>query len=78
MIKAEGNMTIHAVYENGVFRPSEKVDLPDPCEVEVEVRQCPNASTTHWPAGFFEAIRIEDPAFARPIQGPIPPAPLFD
>jgi predicted DNA-binding antitoxin AbrB/MazE fold protein len=31
--------TIHAVYENGVFRPTEKVDLPDHCEVEVEVRQ---------------------------------------
>jgi len=31
--------TIHAVYENGVFRPTEAVDLPDPCEVEVEVRQ---------------------------------------
>ena len=31
--------TIHAVFENGVFRPTEKVDLPDPCEVEVEVRQ---------------------------------------
>ncbi len=30
--------TIHAVYENGVFRPTEKVDLPDRCEVEVEVR----------------------------------------
>ncbi len=30
--------TIHAVYENGVFRPTEKVDLPDHCEVEVEVR----------------------------------------
>jgi predicted DNA-binding antitoxin AbrB/MazE fold protein len=29
--------TIHAVYENGVFRPTEKVDLPDPCEVEGEV-----------------------------------------
>ena len=29
--------TIHAVYENGVFRPTEKVDLPDPCEVDVEV-----------------------------------------
>jgi predicted DNA-binding antitoxin AbrB/MazE fold protein len=28
---------IRAVYQNGVFRPLEKVDLPDPCEVEVEV-----------------------------------------
>lgn len=32
-------MTIHAVYENGVFRPMVKVDLPDACEVEVEIRQ---------------------------------------
>ena len=32
-------MTIHAIYENGVFRPTEKVELPDRCEVEVEVRQ---------------------------------------
>ena len=30
--------TIHAIYENGVFRPVEKVDLPDHCEVEVDVR----------------------------------------
>jgi len=32
-------MTIHAVYQIGVFRPTEKVDLPDRCEVEVEIRQ---------------------------------------
>ena len=40
MDEKETNMTktIHAVYENGVFRPTEKVDLPDHCEVEVEVR----------------------------------------
>jgi predicted DNA-binding antitoxin AbrB/MazE fold protein len=31
------NKTVHAVYENGVFRPTEKVDLPDSCEVEVEI-----------------------------------------
>lgn len=30
---------VHAVFENGVFRPTGKVDLPDRCEVEVEVRQ---------------------------------------
>jgi predicted DNA-binding antitoxin AbrB/MazE fold protein len=33
------SMTIQAVYENGVFRPTEAVDLPDPCRVEVDVRQ---------------------------------------
>jgi predicted DNA-binding antitoxin AbrB/MazE fold protein len=32
-------MTIRAVFENGVFRPTEKVEFPDPCEVEIEVRQ---------------------------------------
>ena len=28
-----------------------------------------------WTPGFFDRIRIDDPAFARPSQGPIPPAP---
>jgi predicted DNA-binding antitoxin AbrB/MazE fold protein len=32
-------MTIHAIYENGVFRPTEKLNLLDRCEVEVEIRQ---------------------------------------
>lgn len=29
-----------------------------------------------WPAGFFDDIHIEDPAFARPSQGemPLPPS----
>jgi predicted DNA-binding antitoxin AbrB/MazE fold protein len=31
--------TIHAVFENGVFRPVDPVDLPDRCEVEFEVRE---------------------------------------
>jgi len=31
-------IALHAIYENGVFRPIEPVDLPDRCEVEVEVR----------------------------------------
>lgn len=38
------SQTIHAVYENGVFRPTERVNLPDPCEVEVEVRQVKDES----------------------------------
>jgi predicted DNA-binding antitoxin AbrB/MazE fold protein len=28
--------TIHAIYEQGVFRPLETVELPDRCEVEFE------------------------------------------
>jgi len=29
---------VHAIYENGVFRPFERVNLPDSCEVEFEPR----------------------------------------
>ena len=28
-----------------------------------------------WPEGFFEEIRIDDPAFFRPAQGQMPVAP---
>lgn len=31
------SQTIHAIYENGVFRPIEPIDLPERCEVEFEV-----------------------------------------
>jgi len=31
-----------------------------------------------WPANFFEQIQITDPAFSRPIQGEMPPAPMLD
>ncbi|MCZ2342221.1 MAG: DUF104 domain-containing protein [Bacteroidales bacterium] len=29
---------IHAIYENGVFRPTEPVDLPEHAEVEFELK----------------------------------------
>lgn len=32
------------------------------------------ARPTTWPTGFFDAIRIDDPAFERPEQGHLPPA----
>jgi len=31
-----------------------------------------------WPTGFFESIRIGDPAFVRPPQGETPPAPSIE
>ena len=30
--------TVHAIYENGVFKPTEVLDLPENCQVEFEVR----------------------------------------
>jgi predicted DNA-binding antitoxin AbrB/MazE fold protein len=41
--KALGNrargysMTIHAIYENGVFRPLDAVALPENCQVEITI-----------------------------------------
>jgi predicted DNA-binding antitoxin AbrB/MazE fold protein len=29
--------TIHAIFENGIFRPTEPVELPDRCEVEITI-----------------------------------------
>ncbi|MGO8688233.1 MAG: antitoxin family protein [Thermoguttaceae bacterium] len=37
---------IHAVYENGVFRPVGQVNLPDPCEVEFEPRVIQSGTTS--------------------------------
>lgn len=31
-----------------------------------------------WPERFFDAIRIDDPAFVRPEQGPTPSSPRLD
>jgi antitoxin VapB len=48
---------------------------------EVAIRRQGNAVVLEplkpaaWPAGFFEQIRIEDPAFTRPEQGTLPTAP---
>ena len=30
--------TVHAIFENGVFRPSDPVALPEGCEVEFDPR----------------------------------------
>ena len=32
--------TVHAIYENGVFRPIEPVDLPECTPVEFDLRLC--------------------------------------
>ncbi|MHB1421835.1 MAG: AbrB/MazE/SpoVT family DNA-binding domain-containing protein [Gemmataceae bacterium] len=33
---------------------------------------------SHWPEHFFDDIRVDDPAFARPTQGATPPVPALD
>lgn len=46
------NKTIHAVFENGVFRPIESIDLPEKSEVEFELRLV--AKKDSWPEGYFQ------------------------
>jgi virulence-associated protein VagC len=36
------------------------------------------AKPSQWPKNFFEQIRIDDPAFVRPDQGSLPPAPTLE
>jgi predicted DNA-binding antitoxin AbrB/MazE fold protein len=38
--------TFHAVYENGVFRPIEPVDLPERTAVEFEIREVKGVEQT--------------------------------
>ncbi len=45
--------TVRAVYENGVFRPTEPVALPEACTVEFEPRPIAEEKTM---AGIMDAI----------------------
>jgi virulence-associated protein VagC len=69
------------VFQNG---DSQVVRLPAGyqfAESEVAIRRQGEAvilepiKSATWPADFFERIRIDDPAFERPDQGILPPAP---
>ena len=63
------------------------VKLPDEFQLEgntVSIRRQGESlilepiRSSQWPPGFFDRIRIDDPAFARPTQGRVPPAPELD
>jgi predicted DNA-binding antitoxin AbrB/MazE fold protein len=66
------NKTIHAVFENGVFRPTETVDLPEKSEVEFELRLVGKKDV--WPSGYFQqtAGALADEPFERSSQGTLP------
>lgn len=66
------NKVIHAVYENGVFRPMEDVGLPDNANVIVELRLV--IENKEWPDDYFlkTAGVFRDEEFIRPDQGLLP------
>ena len=64
--------TIHAVFENGTFRPVHPVDLPDKVEVEFEPRVLEKYD--RWPDCYFETTAgvFANEPFDRPGQGVLP------
>jgi predicted DNA-binding antitoxin AbrB/MazE fold protein len=57
-------MTIHAIYENGVFHPMEPVQLPESTQVELIVHTQPTATaptTVVPPLARLAAIASEHP-----------------
>lgn len=77
-------MTTTQVFQNG---DSQAVRLPAGFEFavpEVAIRREGEAvilepiKSNAWPERFFDRIRIDDPAFRRPEQGEMPPAPQIE
>ena len=69
--------SVHAIYENGVFKPTEPVSLPESCEVEFEPRLVNQAVQ---PVFIFdpnpspeEFRRLLDAMASRPTGKVLPP-----
>ena len=64
--------TIHAIYENGVFRPVDAVNIPENSNVECELRLIGKPTT--WPENYFAqtAGSFKDEVFDRAQQGELP------
>jgi predicted DNA-binding antitoxin AbrB/MazE fold protein len=57
-------MVVHAIYENGVFRPTEPVELPESCQVELLIQQQAPADShvsTNAPLAGLAAIAAAHP-----------------
>lgn len=68
---------IPAIYDSGVFRPLQPVDLAEGKRAEVIPTPSPldaNSGATSWPAGYFEqtAGALAGENFERPPQGDLP------
>lgn len=61
------HQTVHL--PKGIHLPTETVSVRQEGDAVV----LEPIKTGKWSPGFFEAIRIDDPSFARPPQGELPP-----
>jgi predicted DNA-binding antitoxin AbrB/MazE fold protein len=63
-------IVVHAVYENGVFRPVEPVELPENCQVALEIHKQPQASSQTVAAE--PLIKLAAIATAHPVNPDLP------
>jgi hypothetical protein len=87
LLSSSGRETSMKVAEIVRADGSQFVKLPEEFHLDTEavsIRRQGSAlvlepiSPATWPPGFFEQIHIDDPAFVRPPQGQLPPAPSLD
>ncbi len=60
--------TVSAIYEDGVFRPTQPVDLPERCQVDIEVHVRPEPGKPENGAGAIRASEAEFDPTERPIE----------
>ncbi|MGO8746443.1 MAG: antitoxin AF2212-like protein [Thermoguttaceae bacterium] len=70
--------TVHAIYENGVLRPTQPIELPERCEVEVQVRPLLGGATGEAVVEFPEEKTIvlsdrDRDLFLQLLESPPPP-----
>jgi len=70
--------TIHAIYEDGVFKPTEPVSLPEACEVEFEPRVVATSTRLEQELAWLTNRSAEDikEARCRLFAATPPPTPI--
>jgi hypothetical protein len=68
------NEPIPAIFESGVFRPLERVDLPAGTHADVIPRDSSKPLNGDWPTDYFArtAGAFSGDHFERPAQGEVP------
>ena len=68
---------INAIINRGEIQPLEPLPADWHDGQKLRIEKIENSRSLSWPPGFFDAIRIDDPAFVRPEQGTVPLSPIF-
>ncbi len=69
---------INAIVNRGEIRPLEPLPTDWRDGQHLRIEKTDETKPAAWPSGFFDSIRIDDPAFVRPPQGSVPAAPAIE